>query len=100
MYATVTRYRSKPGRPGAAGRRWRTQLGAALRRVPGVRLVHVLGDPVTGAGVVVVLWATKGELEAYLRSGQPSPALATFADLLEGPPVPPEGYDVLYTTAE
>jgi heme-degrading monooxygenase HmoA len=100
MYATVTQSQARPGTTAEAGRLWREQVGAQFRRIPGVRLVHVLGDDATGEGVTVVLWDSQEAVAAYLQSGQRDQILAPFADVLAATPAPPKGYDLLYSSTE
>ena len=99
MYATVTRYHAKPGTLPEIERLWQEQIGPNVRAVPGVRTVHLLADPATHAGLIVVLWASQAAVGAYLQSDQRDRIWAAVADLLTGPSVPPEGYDVLYPAA-
>jgi len=97
MYATVTQYQAKPGVLPEVERVWREQLGAQVRAIPGVRTVHLLADPATNAGLIVVVWESQAAVGAYLQSDQRDRVWAAVADLLTGPSVPPAGYDVLYT---
>jgi len=98
MYATVTRYQARPGALPEVERIWREQVGAQVRNVPGVGAVHLLADPTTGAGLIVVLWESQSAVGAYLQSDQRDAIWAAVADLLTGPSVPPEGYDVLFSS--
>jgi heme-degrading monooxygenase HmoA len=100
MYATVTRSQAKPGTRAEAGRIWREQVGEQLRRVPGVRAIHALGDDATGEGLTVILWDSQEAVAAYLQSGQRSQLLGLFGDLLTAAPAPPKGYDLIYSSTE
>lgn len=87
MYVRMTFFKVKPGKRDEVRNTYVNQVIPAHKEHKGIRFVHLLEcmEP-ADEGISVTAWDTKGDLEAYEKSGDYQRTLAMFTELMTGPP--------------
>ncbi|OPX97553.1 MAG: Antibiotic biosynthesis monooxygenase [Syntrophorhabdus sp. PtaU1.Bin002] len=86
MYVRMTFFKVKPGMMDHLRNIYVNDVIPAHKSHKGIRFVHLFEcmDAVD-EGISVTAWDTKGDLEAYERSGDYQRILALFGEVLTGP---------------
>ena len=88
MYVRMTFFRTKAGKLDELRNIYVNEVVPKHGRHKGIRFVHLLECLDTpDEGISITAWDTKGDLEAYERSGDYGEILGRFAGLLDGDPV-------------
>jgi len=87
MYVRMTFFKVKPGKRDEIRNTYVNHVIPAHKEHKGIRFVHLLEcmEP-EDEGISITAWDTKGDLEAYEKSGSYQRILAMFTDLMAGPP--------------
>jgi heme-degrading monooxygenase HmoA len=87
MYVRMTFFKVKPGKRNEVRDTYVEHVIPAHKEHKGVRFVHLF-ECIEAAdeGISVTAWDTKGDLEAYEKSGDYKRIWAMFTELMAGPP--------------
>jgi heme-degrading monooxygenase HmoA len=87
MYVRMTFFKVKPGKMDELRNIYVNHVIPAHREHKGVRFVHLIEcTDAENEGISLTAWDTRGDLEAYERSGDYPKVLAMFAEVLAGAP--------------
>ncbi len=88
MYVRMTFFNVKPGNMDELRNVYVNKVIPAHKSHKGIRFIHLL-ECTDGAdeGISVTAWDTKGDLDAYEKSGDYQRILEKFAEMFQGTPV-------------
>jgi heme-degrading monooxygenase HmoA len=87
MYVRMTFFRVKPGKMDELRNLYVNHVIPAHRERKGIRFVHLFEcTDAADEGISLTAWDTRGDLEAYEKSGDYPKILAIFAEVLAGAP--------------
>jgi len=87
MYVRMNFFKAKPGKRDEVRDTYVSYVVPAHKGHTGIRFVHLLEClEAVDEGISITAWDTKGDLEAYEKSGDYQKITAMFTELMEGPP--------------
>lgn len=85
MYVRMTFFKTKPGKLDSLRNIYVNEVIPVHKEHKGIRFVHLLECMETpDEGISITAWDTKGDLEAYEKSGDYAKIVVKFAILLQG----------------
>jgi heme-degrading monooxygenase HmoA len=88
MYIRMTFFKVKPGKMDELRNTYVNEVIPAHKGHKGIRFVHLMEAlEAKNDGISVTAWDTKGDFEAYEKSGEYQQIVAKFRALLDGEPV-------------
>jgi heme-degrading monooxygenase HmoA len=86
MYVRITFFKVKPGTMDELRNVYVNHVIPAHREHKGIRFVHLFEcTDAPDEGISLTAWDTRGDLEAYEKSGDYPKILAMFSEVLAGP---------------
>lgn len=87
MYVRMTFFKVKPGKMDELRNIYVNHVIPAHKEHKGIRFVHLFeGTDAADEGISLTAWDTRGDLEAYEKSGDYPKILAMFTEVLAGAP--------------
>jgi len=88
MYVRMNFFKVKSGKRDEVRDTYINNVIPAHQGHRGIRFVHLLECiEAKDEGISITAWDTKGDLEAYEKSGDYQKMTAMFTELMEGPPI-------------
>jgi heme-degrading monooxygenase HmoA len=88
MYVRMTFFKVRAGKMDALRNLYVNEVIPAHKNNKGIRFVHLFEAlDAKDEGISVTAWDTKGDLEAYEKSGEYQRTVAKFKEMFEGEPV-------------
>lgn len=94
MYVRTRRLDALPDTQGEAGRIWQESIIPTLQKQKGFRHIYAAGNQQNGKILMVFVWDSKADSEAWLAQPEVQKSFAPLAALATSPPVTDE-YEVL-----
>lgn len=86
MYVRMTFFMVRPGKMDELRNVYVNHVIPAHKEHKGIRFVHLFeSKDASDEGISLTAWDTRGDLEAYEKSGDYPKILAMFSDMLGGP---------------
>ncbi len=85
MYVRMTFFKTQPGKLDAVRNTYVNEVIPMHKGHKGIRFVHLLEDmEAPDEGISITAWDTKGDLEAYEKSGDYAKIITKFKVMLKG----------------
>jgi heme-degrading monooxygenase HmoA len=101
MYARINQFQAQTDPAGRAGREERTRnfennIVSVMKKQKGFKHLYGMGDPQTGKTVLVTIWDSEADLQAWLSSTDMAEAVAKYRAANPDVPaeIPFEDYEV------